>query len=575
VAGSVVLSLGLLGCDASSFSPSASEGGGSVPPRTDGLASKLSFVEVAAEIGIDFEHRSGSNGSFPMPAIMAGGLAVFDSDGDGALDVYLVDGGERFPSDGGEGGAPNRLYRQQEDGRFVDATEASGLGDLGYGMGAAVGDIDNDGDLDLFVSNWGRDSLYRNRGDGSFEDISQRAGLSEGGFSSSAVFCELTGDDLLDLYVTRYVDFDPDRVCAAEGGRVDYCGPTHFEGLPDRLYRNRGDGRFEEISAKAGIGAVADAGLGVVCLDFDGDGLSDVYVANDADPNHLWMNRGDGTFVDDAVLVGLAFNRYGVAEAGMGVTAADSDGDNDLDVFVTHLIEESNTWYENRGLAGFDDATALTGLGPASVPFTSFGTAFGDFDLDGDLDLGVVGGGVKKRPSFASDRADWFWRGYAEPNLFFENVGDGRFEEIGAQLGAWAEPVEVSRSLVAADLDADGDLDLVSSQIEGPAQVWRNDTSERVGSWLAIRAIDPQAGDRDAIGARVRVFAGGASRLAWVSVSDGYLSSKPAEVHFGLGDAASVDRIEVTWPGADVESFEGGPVGRRLVLRRGEGTPVQ
>ncbi|MEE2777230.1 MAG: CRTAC1 family protein [Acidobacteriota bacterium] len=532
------------------------------------LASRVSWVEISAESGLEFRHYAGAGLETPMPAIMGSGAAVFDAEGDGDLDVFLINGGERFPADRGPAGAANALFLQQTDGSFVDATTDSGLGDDRYGMGAAAGDIDNDGDTDLFVSNWGRDSLYLNDGSGHFRDITDRARVGDEGWSTSAVFCDVDGDGLLDLFVARYVDYDPGTECRVEGGRVDYCGPVRFEGLSDRLYRNRGDGRFEDRSRSSGIATLADAGLGVLCHDFDADGQLDLYVANDADPNHLWTNQGDGRFVEDALLVGLAFNRYGVAEGGMGVVIGDLDGDADADVFVSHLIEETNTFYENRNDAGFEDATGTSGLGVASIPYTGFGDALADLDNDGDLDLVVVNGAVKQRPTTLAHPATSLHL-YAEPNSLLENVGGGRFLDVTGETGAWGESVEVSRGLVAADLDRDGDLDLLTTQIEGRARLWRNDGGNSSG-WIEVVLDDLEHGGSP--GAQVVAHVGELRLLRLVQASGGYLTSSPLSVWFGLAAAEKVDRFEVRWPDGTRESFPGAAARQTVTLARGTGT---
>ena len=536
------------------------------------LVGRIQLTETAGELGLGFVHRSGAGGSYPMPAVMGGGFAVFDLEGDGDLDIFAVSGGDRFPPTRGSGDSGNALYRQEADGRFADVTLQAGLEDERYGMGVAVGDIDNDGDPDLFVSNWGRDSLYRNEGDGTFVDITDRARVGGEGWSASAVFCDLDGDALLDLFVTRYLAYDPARECTVEGGRVDFCGPTSSEGLSDRVYRNRGDGRFEDISRSSGVAALEDAGLGVVCEDFDADGRLDVYVANDADPNHLWINQGEGRFVEDAVLVGLAFNRYGVAEGGMGALAGDVDDDGDVDVFVSHLIEESSTYYENRGAAGFEDATGVSGLGLPSVPFTGFGDAFADLDNDSDLDLVVANGAVKRRPAAASGAQSGFWGFYGEPDLLLENLGAGRFLDVGAGFAAWSGAVDVSRGLVAADLDRDGDLDLVISRLDGSLRVWRNDGGDAAGS-LEVHLVGRE-GTGGAPGAQVLATVGDRRILRLPQVSGGYLTAGPGTVWFGLGSAERADGFEVRWPGGGRESFPGADAGQPVVLTEGQGESV-
>jgi hypothetical protein len=541
----------------------------------------IDFEDATAELGIDFVHSSGSEGDYPMPAIMGGGLAVFDYDGDDDLDLYFVQGGDRFSAEGAPSGIGNALFRQEPDGRFVEVGAEAGVDDRGYGMGAAVGDVDGDGDLDLFVTNYGPDVLLRNDGDGSFTDVTRQAGVGDPGWSASATFLDYDRDGRLDLYVTRYVAFDADRECALEGGRLDYCGPAQFPGVRDLLYHNEGDGRFREVGRRAGIAATELRGLGVIAADIDGDGWVDVYVANDSDPNNLWINRRDGTFVDDAVLLGVAYNRFGVGEAGMGLGYGDADADGDFDLFVTHLIEETNTYYENLseslGELGFEDRTATVGLGIPSVPFTGFGTALVDLDLDGDLDAPVAQGAVKHRPAALATRADWFWNDYAEPSLLFVNlgaVGGGAGRFAVAASGDLGAVVEISRGLFPADLDADGDLDLVVTNIEGPARVYRNPT-RRGGegpSWLEVRPFDAAGGETP--GAIVVLHIGAERLLADARPAGSYLAGGHARVHFGLGERTSVDAVEVRWPNGEREQFPGGAVDRVLVVRRGDGEAV-
>ncbi|HEX2466254.1 MAG TPA: CRTAC1 family protein, partial [Thermoanaerobaculia bacterium] len=322
--------------------------------------------------------------------------------------------------------------------------------------------------------------------------------------------------------------------------------------------------RFRDVSREAGIAAVADAGLGVVAADFDDDGWIDVFVANDADPNHLWINQRDGTFAERAMVLGAAFNEYGVAEAGMGIAAGDVDSDGDLDLFVTHLIGETNTLYLNLGASGFADATAASGLGPPGAAYTGFGTAFFDLDNDGDLDTAVANGGVKRRPVIAEGAAPGFWQPYVEPNLAFGNRGDGKF----TPLPAWSA-IEVSRGLLPFDHDRDGDLDLLITTIDGPAHLYRNEGANQ-SSWIEIRAVDPSL-HREALGAKVTAVAGDRRFVRHAISSGGYLTSGHGWIHLGLGSTRSVDRFEVRWPDGATETFAGAEAGRVVELRRGEG----
>lgn len=526
------------------------------------------MVDATASSGIGFRHRTGSEGRYPMPAIMGGGVCALDADGDGRLDLYFVQAGDRWPPSSATT-AGNQLYRQVAPLRFEDVSAGSGADDRGYGMGCAVGDVDNDGDDDLYVSNYGSDVLLRND-DGRFFDVTAQAGLGDRGWSASATFLDLDGDGWLDLFVTRYVAYDDTKECALEGGRLDYCGPTQFPGVSDLLYRNLGGGRFEDISRASGVASSSYRGLGVIAPDFDEDGVPEIYVANDSDPNNLWVRRADGSLSDDAVLLGVAFNNYGVGEAGMGVVVGDGDRDGDLDLFETHLIEESNTYYANQGALSFEDVTGTVGLAAESLPYTGFGTVFEDLDLDGDLDLAIVDGAVKRRPSSLSEEG--FWAGYVEPGLLFLNRGDGTFEDRSADFTALTQPPAVSRALLAVDLDGDGDQDLVATSIEGRARLLVNNAAEPASGrhWVGVRAVDP-ALHRAAVGARIVVVAGDRRWVRQLLPPGGYLTSAPAVAHFGLGEVAALDRIAVTWPGGDEERFKVPGVDRWLVLVRGEG----
>ncbi len=511
------------------------------------------FADASEASKLDFVHQPGAGGDFYMPESIGPGAGLLDYDGDGDLDVYLVDGA-----------APNRLFRQAADGSFEDVTAASGLGDPGYGMGVAVGDVDNDGDPDVYVTNVGADALYRNRGDGTFAEATEAAGISNPEWGASAVFFDAEPDGDLDLYVANYVAFDAGAVCTDAAGRRDYCGPSGFAGVADRFFRNRGDGTFTDDSAPSGIAARPAKGLGVASVDLDGDGRPEIYVANDGEPNLLWTARGDGAYADRALELGAAVNALGRAEAGMGVAVGDADGDGAPDLFVSHLRAESNTLYRNAGEAGFEDATSAAGLAGRSVPFTGFGTGFADFDHDGALDLVVVNGRVTRGPLLTGTAPKSFWDDYAEPDQLWIGYGSGRFRLADAEAGALSRRVENGRGLALGDVDSDGDVDLLVAHGGGRARLLLNVAPAR-GSWAAVRPL-AGAGGRDALGTAVAFEAGGRSFRRWSTTGSSFLSASEPRAHAGLGAAAVLDAIEIRWPGGARTRLTGLPIDRTFVL---------
>lgn len=535
------------------------------PAGPEEFSTEHYFKEVTRSAGIDFVHEPGVDGTYFMPESIGSGCALFDFDNDGLLDIYLINGTPRA-------GAPtsNRLYRQQAGGTFVDVTSASGLGDTGYGMGVAIGDIDNDGFLDVYISNYGPDALYRNNGDGTFTNITASAGIDNPAWGCSVTFLDFDRDGYLDIFVTNYLAYDPADAsfCMDGAGRQDYCGPATYPGVADVLFRNLGDGRFEDVSTSAGIAGLAYRGLGVVSADFNRDGLADIYVANDGDPNSMWLNNGDGTFRDVALPMGAAFNALGQAEAGMGVAIGDVDNSGHFDLFISHLRTESNTLYCYQPELGFIDITAAAGLGGVSVPFTGFGAGFLDIEHNGALDLIVVNGRVTRGPLLTSREPVQYWDHYAEPNLLFLNDGKGRFRRAGEQ-ERFCALVENSRGLAIGDMDNDGDLDLLVLNEGGRARLFHNVAGAK-GNWVMVRAVDPRL-RRDAIGAELTVVAAGQRYLRLIQPGYSFLSSSDLRAHFGLGTATRFDAIEVRWPDGRRERFPGGEANRQLELRRGEG----
>lgn len=539
-------------------------------------AAKPWFVDRSREYGVDFANEGGASGKLYMPEIMGSGVALFDADGDGDLDLFFVNGNQDLPSGKGSGNCVDRLYenRIREGGGFVDITAASGLGDPDYGMGVAVGDFDNDGARDLLVTNYDGVHLYRNDGHAHFEDVTAQMGIAVKGWCTSCAFFDYDRDGFLDLYIARYVAYDSQMHCTSKGGRPDYCGPLASPPLSDVLLHNEGGRGFRDVSDAAGISAVRAAGLGVVCADFDGDGWPDVFVANDAYPNHLWINRHDGTFRESAMALGAALNMSGHAEAGMGVVAGDLDGDGTLDLFVTHLADESNILLLNCGNGrGFRDATGRSGTGPSSVPFTGFGVVAFDAELDGDLDLLVVNGRVNRGDVNPDSIPPAPWNELAETKLFYLNDGQGHFQLANGMAGELASAAEVSRGLAVGDIDDDGDLDLVVCNTCSRSRIYTNE-APRLGRWLRVRALDPRY-KRDALGALVTVTAGGKRFVRCIESSSSYLSSSDPRAHFGLGRVERADAIEVLWPDGLRERFDCPRLDCDVELRRGEGAALK
>ena len=536
------------------------------------------FTDISDEAGLEFVHGAVATDQLHMPAVMGGGAAFLDFDNDGDLDIYLTNGNHVLPGLRVADGSTNRLYRHEEDGRYTDVTAESGLGGSGYGMGIAVGDFDNDGWVDVFVSNYGPDRLYRNQGDGSFADVTSASGAGVEGWSASAAFCDFDRDGFLDLYVTRYVDYRPDKLCTGKDGAPDFCGPKSFQPVHDVLLHNQADGTFTDVSEAAGIASTFAAGLGLVCLDLDGDGWQDVYVANDAYPNQLWINQGTGgagtiSFRDDSLIQGVAFNLHGQAQAGMGVIADDLDGNGTDDLFLTHLMSEANTLYGNLGgAAGFQDMSGSSGLGPTSMPFTGFGVVALDAEFDGDLDLFIANGRVNVTQVVPGSVYPPPWNTLPEPNLFYLNDGSGRFTRFDEAVRAPVPGHQISRGIASGDIDGDGDVDLLVSNLMDRARLYRND-APRQGHWLAVRALDPRL-KRDALGARVQLVMGDRRMTRNVATSFGYLSSHSPWVHFGLGEIRTIDHIKVRWPDGLDEVFPVGATDRAITLRRGSGEPA-
>jgi hypothetical protein len=534
------------------------------------------FADVTDKVGLDFVHDAGPLGGYFMPQIIGSGAALFDFTADGRVKyLYLL-------HNGGPKGKKNQLFEQLPDGRFKDVSAGSGLDIAGYNMGVAIGDVNNDGFPDVLVTQYGGVKLFLNNGDGkTFTDVTKEAGLSNPGWGCSAAFLDYNRDGWLDLVIVNYVAYDPARPCPTMDNRPDYCGPNQFAGQKARLFRNLGPVagtagkavRFEDVTEGSGLGALPGPGLGVVSADFDGDGWPDILVANDAQANRLWINRHDGTFREDAMPRGLAYNRIGTAESNMGIALGDVTGNDVLDVFMTHLTEETPTLWLQGPRGRFSDRTSSVGLTHPRWRGTGFGTVLGDFDQDGALDLAMVNGRVArhhKQP--ADERLGPHWSWYAERNQLFANDGAGRFRDVSLLNPALCGTGNVARGLAYGDLSGQGALDLLVTTIAAKARLYRNVAPNR-GHWLLVRAVDPKLGGRDAYGAEVRVRAGQRSWLRLINPGSSFLCSNDVRAHFGLGSVTRVEQIEVQWPDGTAEVFPGCRVDQRITLARGTGKP--
>ena len=542
------------------------------------------FVDRAADSGLRFVHVNGMSGAHYFPEVMPPGAGLLDFDNDGDLDVFLVQGttlGARNTSDRTPAASSvspgGRLFRNDltvnADGtrtmRFVDVTARSGIRADAYGMGVAAGDVDNDGWVDLYLTNFGTNQLYRNNHDGTFTDISHQSGTDVGGFSVSAAFLDYDRDGWLDLYVAGYVQYSlaTDRACTDLAGVRGYCPPQVYLAAPDHLYRNSGNGTFADVTNQALLGHRFGRGLGVVTADFDDDGWPDIYVANDGGENLLWINLHDGTFRDQALVAGVAVTAEGHAEASMGVDAGDFDNDGDDDLFMTELNGEGSNLYVNDGKAQFDDRSAASGLGPATLQYTGFGTAWFDFDNDGWLDLLSVNGRVQAAEGTTAEPFPMHQR-----KLLFRNLRNGRFEDVTAQAGAVFEQPQVGRGAAFGDVDNDGDEDVLVANDTGPAQLLINTLNERDGPrhhWLGLR-LAGTAGHRDMPGARVEVIRNAQPPLRRRVRADGsYGSANDPRVLVGLGESADVPRVRVRWPDGRAEDWTAIQIDRWQTLVEG------
>jgi hypothetical protein len=545
------------------------------------------FTDRARETGLDFVHFNGMTGSFVFAEVMPPGVALLDYDNDGDLDVFVAQGQmleKKAPSEAlqpPQGPLTSRLFRNDldvhPDGtrtlRFSDVTSASGLAVRGYAMGAATGDFDNNGCVDLHVTNLERSQLFRNNCDGTFSDVSKASGTASAGWSVSAAFLDYDRDGWLDLFVGSYVSYsvEADKPCLHPIGTLrDYCPPSVYRSQPGRLYHNNRNGTFSDVTAAAGVGREFGPALGVSTADFNGDGWIDIYVANDGAPNQLWINQHDGTFTNTALLAGAALGADGEAKGSMGVDAADFDHDGDEDLFIAELAREGHDLYVNDGTGVFEERAAAAGIRLPSLPYTGFGAAWFDFDNDGWLDILTVNGAVRHSAD-ALTRQETF--SLQQPKQLFRNRGNGQFVDVTGQAGTVLKQPEVSRGAAFGDIDNDGDTDVVVANDSGPIRLLIN----QVGSakhWVGVRVVGRQG--RDMVGTRVGIVLASGPTLWRRARADGsYGSANDPRVLVGLGDAASVSKVRVEWPGGDAEEWTGVAVDRYTTLKQGAASALR
>ena len=523
----------------------------------------VSLHEVTAQTGIAFVHDDGSSGKRYIVEPMSAGVATFDYDNDGLIDIYFLNG---KPMEGTKRRIPprNALYRNLGNLKFEDVTDPAGVGDTGFGLGVTVGDYNNDGHPDIYLNNFGPNVLFKNNGDGTFTDVTAEAGVGNGDLvGAGTCFLDIENDGDLDLYAANYLEFDYSKhVERFVDGIPSYPSPRDFVPVPDSLFRNNGDGTFTDISGSSGVASVAGTGMGMVCADSDNDGDIDVFVLNDVAENFFFRNDGHGNFEEVGLLVGLAYNVYGDENASMGVDCGDYDNDGWLDFFMTSYQGEMPILYRNLGDGRFEDVTQTTGAGTSAYPHVNWGNGLVDFDNDGDLDIFIANGHTE-------DNAEMFDSSsfYRAPNQLFLNTEGGQFVDVSDQCGDGLLPIEASRGAAFDDLDNDGDIDVVILNSRRPPTILRNDTTNG-NHWLEVRLVGVES-NRDAVGAHVTIAARDLTQIDEVHSGRGYQSHYGTRLHFGLGNRQQVDRITIRWPGGTVDVVENVEADRLLTVREG------
>jgi len=535
-------------------------------PRAQSLA--VRFTDITKAAGITFRHVASPEKKYLIES-MSGGVAMFDYDNDGWMDIYFVNSLSVDLAKAG-GKSKSILYHNNADGTFTDVTDKAGIGDVGWGMGAAVGDYNNDGFDDLYVTCFGGNHLYKNNGNGTFTDVTKAAGVSDGRWSTGAAFVDYDNDGKLDLFVANYVEYDlnhlpefgKDKTCLYKGIAVQ-CGPRGMKGSGDSLFHNNGDGTFTDVSKQAGVSDPHGFfGMGVYCSDFDDDGRVDIYVANDSTPNFLYHNNGDGTFKDLSFLSGTALNADGAEQGSMGVAIGDYDHDGRFDIFITNFVDDYDTLYHNDGRNFFTDVSYKANVAAVSMPLVRWGTKFFDYDNDGWGDLFVACGQVYPQLEH-----------YRQRKLLHHNNRDGTFTEVAAQSGAPLMEERAARGVAFGDIDNDGDIDIVVNDLDGPPQLLRNDGGNANNSIL-IRTIGEKS-NRDGIAARVKVVAGDLTQIDEVRSGGSYISQNDMRLHFGLEKRTKIDLIEIRWPSGIVDKITNATVNKILTVKEGKGLVEQ
>jgi hypothetical protein len=533
-------------------------------PQTANQSTNVRFSDVSEQAGIAFKHISTPEKRYIVES-MSGGVALIDYDNDGYLDIYFVNS-LTVDLAKSKGKTRSALYRNKGDGTFTDVTDKAGVGDIGWGMGVAVGDYNNDGFDDIYVTCVGPNHLLKNNGDGTFKDVTDKAGVSDPRWSTGASFVDYDNDGWLDLFVSNYVAFDfnnlpefgKDKTCQFKGIAVQ-CGPRGLPGDGDSLFHNNGDGTFTDVTKKAGVSDPNGYyGMGVISSDFDEDGLIDIFVANDSTPNFLYKNNGNGTFKEIGFVSGTALNEAGAAQGCMGVTVADYNHDGHLDLFITNFDDDYNTLYRNDGRNFFSDSSYEAKVAAVSLPYVGWGTKFFDYDNDGWVDLFVANGHVYPQIKTFNQR-----------NFVHHNNRDGTFTEVGEQMGPPFLEKHSARGAAFGDIDNDGDVDIVVSNLGANAQLLRNDGGN-LNNFVLVKTVGVKS-NRDGIGARVKVVSGDLTQKDEVRSGDSYISQSDLRLHFGLEKRTKIDLIEVTWPSGTIDRVTNTKVNRLFTIKEGQG----